>query len=55
MKKRKKEKVVESAESFMELALKKKGEIWQGHPNRPFSEIFQRGDQGKLSQKVGRL
>ena len=23
--------------------------------NRPFSEILQRGDQGKLLQKVGRL
>ena len=27
----------------------------QGHLNRPFSEILQRGDQGKLLQKVGQL
>ena len=35
-----------------------KAELWQipqGHPNRPFSETLQRGDQGKLGQKVGRL
>ena len=34
----------------------RKAEIWQipqGHPNRPFSEILQRGDQGKLGKKVG--
>ena len=29
-------------------------EILQGHPNRPFSEILLRGDQGKLAEKVGR-
>ena len=36
----------------------RKAELWQvpqGHPNRPFSEILQRGDQGKLGQKVGLL
>ena len=30
-------------------------QIWQGHPNRPFSEILQRGDQEKTAQRVGRL
>ena len=30
-------------------------QIPQGHPNRPFSEILQRGDQGKLGEKVGLL
>ena len=36
----------------------RKAELWQipqGHPNRPFSEILQRGDQRKLGQKVGLL
>ena len=27
--------------------------IWQGHPNRLFSEISQRGNQGKLLKYVG--
>ena len=34
----------------------RKAELWQipqGHPNRPFSEILQRGNQEKLGQKVG--
>ena len=30
-------------------------QIPQGNPNRPFSEILQRGDQGKLGEKVGLL
>ena len=30
-------------------------QIPQGNPNRPVSEILQRGDQGKLGQKVGLL
>ena len=29
--------------------------IWQRHQNRPFLEIWQRGDQGKMAEKVGRL
>ena len=32
----------------------RKGEIWQigqSDLNRPFSEILQRGDQGKMAQK----
>ena len=29
-------------------------QIGQGHPNRPFFEILQRGTQGKSAQKVGR-
>ena len=31
------------------------GKIWQGHLNRPFSEILPRGDQGTMLKKVGRL
>ena len=31
------------------------GEFGKDTPNRPFSEIFQRGDQGKMLKKVGRL
>ena len=34
-----------------------KSELWpisQRHQNRPFFEILQRGDQGKMAQKVGR-
>ena len=36
----------------------RKAKLWQipqGHPNRPFSEILQRGDQGKLGQRDGLL
>ena len=29
------------------------GQIPQGNPNRQFSLILERGDQGKLGQKVG--
>ena len=28
--------------------------IWQRHQNRPFFVNLQRGDQGKIAQKVGR-
>ena len=29
------------------------GKIWQQHPNRAFSEISQKGNQGKLLKNVG--
>ena len=43
------------ANGVSKSARKARLQIPQGHPNRPFSEILQRGDQGKLGQKVGLL